>query len=121
MLPRAQFDSFFVTVDGEDVQKFLRYGSSRAYWTLNMKPQQRSRVRLMYSTRGTREFLYEIPLTHPINNTEMKIIVYGLPVEQLDYPSGAIPPSEVQSIPDGAGSMLIWRLDRASPAGTDRR
>jgi hypothetical protein len=58
-------------------------------------------------------FTYQITNRREIKEFELSLTIDHLPVSLLNYPNGALTPTEIKSTSDGLGSVLTWRLDRA--------
>ena len=78
-----------------------------------MKPHQQSTVTIGYKSRGMDTFTYQITDRREIKQFELTLTIDRLPVSLLNYPNGALTPTEVKATDDGRGSVLTWRLDRA--------
>lgn len=107
------FENFVIKMDDRDVSSDLRFAQDLVSWVTRMKPHQRSKVLITYSSRGMDYFYYQIPIQREIKNFNLTLTVDRLPVSLLNYPDGVITPTEVQPTADGRGSILTWNLDRA--------
>jgi len=107
------FENFMVKMNGQDISSSLRFGQDLISWTVPMTPYQKSEVVIAYSSRGMDYFYYQIPVQREIKNFILTLTIDRLPVSLLNYPDGVITPTEIQPTPDGKGSILTWKLDRA--------
>jgi hypothetical protein len=107
------FENFVIQMDGKDISSDLRFAKDTVSWTTKMTPQQRSKIVINYSSRGMDYFYYQIPVQREIRNFVLTLTIDRLPVSLLNYPDGVITPTEIKPTPDGRGSILTWKLDRA--------
>lgn len=110
---QSLFENFVIKMDGQDMSPKLRIGSDQVIWTVKMSPHQRSRLEITYSTRGLDYFYYQIPVQREIKKFSLTLTVDRLPVSLVNFPDGVITPTEIKPTPDGRGSILTWKLDRA--------
>ena len=107
------FENFVITMDEQDMSSYLRISSDVVSWTVKMKPHQKSKIEITYSSRGMDYFYYQIPVQREIKNFSLELTIDRLPVALLNYPDGVITPTGIQPTEDGQGSILRWDLDRA--------
>lgn len=107
------FENFVIKMDDRDLSSDLRFAQDLVSWAVKMQPHQRSQVLITYTSRGMDYFYYAIPVPREIKDFNLTLTVDRLPVSLLNYPDGVITPTEIQSTPDGLGSILTWNLDRA--------
>lgn len=107
------FENFVITMDDKDMSPDLRIYSDNVFWTVKMKPHQKSEIMITYSSRGMDYFYYQIPVQREIKNFSLTLTIDRLPVSLLNYPDGVITPTGVRPTQDGKGSILTWDLDRA--------
>ncbi|MDD1751365.1 MAG: hypothetical protein LUO89_15990 [Methanothrix sp.] len=107
------FENFVVKMDDHDISSDLRFNTDMVNWTVKMKPQQKSKVVIIYSSRGMDTFYYQIPVQREIKNFNLTLTIDRLPVSMLNYPDGVITPTQIQPTEDRRGSILTWKLDRA--------
>lgn len=107
------FENFIIKMDNRDLSSDLRFNESTVAWTAKMKPHQRSKVQINYSSRGMDFFYYQIPVQREIKNFILTLTIDRLPVSLLNYPDGVITPTDIQPTQDQRGSILTWKLDRA--------
>ncbi len=81
-------------------------------WTLKMQPQEHTTIEIFYSALGSDFFTFFTP-DRLINQSEFRIQINQFPLDQIVYPGSVIPPTEVETSPDGSGSSLTWKLDHA--------
>lgn len=110
---QAMFENFVITMDDKDLSPQLRIASNNVTWLVKMKPAQKSKLNITYSSRGMDYFYYQIPVQREIKNFTLELTIDRLPISLINYPDGVITPTEIISTNDGKGSKLIWRLDRA--------
>jgi hypothetical protein len=107
------FENFVIKMDDRDLSSDLRFGQDLVSWVTRMQPHQRSKVIITYSSRGMDYFYYQIPIQREIKNFDLTLTIDRLPVSLLNYPDGVITPTDIKATPDGRGSILTWKLDRA--------
>jgi hypothetical protein len=107
------FENFVVKMDDRDMSSDLRFATDTVSWTTKMKPQQKSKVAISYSSRGMDYFYYQIPVQREIKNFVLTLMIDRLPVSLLNYPDGVITPTDIKSTDDKRGSVLTWKLDQA--------
>jgi hypothetical protein len=111
---QTMHENFQITVDGQDIGSQLQfYSADWVKWIDKMRPGQRHTVVVSYTSRGMETFYYQIPGQRNIQNFRLTLTVDRLPVDLLNYPEGCLTPTEIQPTPDGKGSILTWRLDKA--------
>lgn len=106
------FDNFLIYINGQDVSEKLRFDYDVVTWTMKMQPDARRDVKIQYQTRGLDYFYYQIPSARQIKDFEFKLIINDLPVADINYPEGCLPPTEeILPTADGRGSVLEWKFD----------
>lgn len=110
---QSLFENFVIKMDGTDLSQKLQISSDVVYWQTKMKPHQKSKIDITYSSRGMDYFYYQIPVQREIKNFVLTLTIDRLPVSLLNYPDGVITPRDIKSTPDGKGSILTWKLDHA--------
>lgn len=110
---QTMHENFKIFMDDVDLSPDLRFYSDLVHWTKIMKPHQQSKVVISYSSRGMDTFYYQLYSQREIKNFELILTVDRLPVSLLNYPEGALTPSEIMSTTDGMGSVMKWKLDHA--------
>lgn len=107
------FEDFKITLDNKDISSLLRFGSDQVTWQTQMTPQQQSKLRIIYKSRGMNDLYYQIPVQRQITNFVFTLTVDRLPTSLLNYPDGVLTPTTINATTDGQGSILVWKLDRA--------
>jgi hypothetical protein len=107
------FQDFYVRIEGEDIEPDLRFEPDRVFWARSMSPHEQITVDISYTSRGMDFFYYHIPVQRDIRDFVFTLSVDRLPTSLLNYPDGVLTPTEIRPTPDGAGSILTWRLDKA--------
>jgi hypothetical protein len=107
------FKDFSILVDGQDIGPDLRFNPDMVSWSRKMDPHQQIQVDIRYSSRGMDFFYYRMPNPRYVNDFEFTLTVDRLPTTLLNYPDGVLTPTEIRATPDGRGSILTWRLDKA--------
>lgn len=107
------FEDLVVKMDKSDLSSILRFSPNMISWTTNMRPHQKSKVVITYSSRGMDYFYYQIPGQREIKDFILTLTIDRLPVSLLNYPDGVITPTDVKPTNNGQGSILTWELDRA--------
>jgi len=108
------YEGFQILVDDQDISSRVQfYATDWVRWVDRMRPGQRHKVVVIYSSRGMDTFYYQIPGQRNIQNFTLMLTVDRLPVEELNYPEGCLTPMEVRATPDQRGSVLTWRLHNA--------
>jgi hypothetical protein len=110
---QSLFENFVIKMDGRDMSPKLRIGGDLVEWTVKMNPHQISQLEITYSTRGLDYFYYQIPVQREIKKFMLTLTIDRLPMSLVNYPDGVITPTEIKATPDGRGSILTWKLDRA--------
>ncbi|MBN2353234.1 MAG: hypothetical protein JXD23_11735 [Spirochaetales bacterium] len=120
-LPSSQsmFSDVVILVNDRDVSKDLRVSSSAIAWRMQMDPGQTWTVKVRYQTRGLEYFYYQIPSPRQIKDFDFTLTAVDLPVSEINYPEGCIPPTqEIIPTAGGRGSILTWRFnDTITTAG----
>ncbi len=106
-------ENFKILMDDRDLSPDLRLSTDLVHWVETMKPHQQSKIVVSYSSRGMDTFYYQIYSQREIKNFVLTLTVDRLPVSLLNYPNGALTPTEIKPTADGQGSVLTWKLDRA--------
>jgi hypothetical protein len=110
---QTMYESFQITVDGQDISSQLRVAEDNVWWKETMKPQERQQIAITYTSRGMDYFYYQVPVKREIKDFKLTLMVDRLPVSMLNYPEGCLTPKEIRPTLDGQGSILMWTLDRA--------
>ncbi|NMB58339.1 MAG: hypothetical protein GYA12_04160, partial [Chloroflexi bacterium] len=110
---QTMHENFSIQMDGKDISQQVQYVGDNVHWMVNMQPGQRSTIEVAYTSRGMDTFTYQITNRREIKEFELTLTIDRLPVSLLNYPDGALTPTEIKSTPDRLGSVLTWRLDRA--------
>ncbi len=110
---QTMHENFSIQMDGKDISQQVQYFGDNVHWMVKMQPQQRSTIEVTYTSRGMDTFTYQITNRREIKEFELTLTIDRLPVSLLNYPDGALTPTEIKSSSDGLGSVLTWRLDRA--------
>jgi hypothetical protein len=110
---QTMHENFSIQMDGRDISQQVQYTGDNVHWMVKMQPQQKSTIEVAYTSRGMDTFTYQITNRREIKAFELTLTIDRLPVSLLNYPNGALTPTEVKATPDGLGSVLTWRLDRA--------
>jgi len=110
---QTMHENFSIMMDGKDISQQVQYFGDNVHWLVKMTPQQRSTIEVAYTSRGMDTFTYQITNRREIKEFELSLTIDRLPVSLLNYPNGALTPTEIKSTSDGLGSVLTWRLDRA--------
>lgn len=110
---QTMYDNFTILQDDQDISSQLRFVQDLVRWTRTMRPQQRSKIIVTYTSRGMQYFYYQIPVQRVIKNFLLTLTVDRLPVSMLNYPEGCLTPTEIKPTSDQKGSILTWKLDRA--------
>ncbi len=108
------YNPFEVLEEGQDISKKLRFSRTSVNWTKTMSPSEKITITVRYKTRGMEYFYYQIPYAREIKDFSFRIRIDQLPVSQINYPEGCLPPAEggVQSTKDGEGSILEWKFNK---------
>ncbi len=107
------YSDFVVLVGGHDFADRLSFQGDDACWTMAMKPGERIPVQVRYKSRGMEMWQYSISQTRELRDFELVMNLPDVPRERLDYPEGCLTPTTIQAGPQGQGTVLIWKLDRA--------
>ncbi|HZU87419.1 MAG TPA: hypothetical protein VFF78_08040 [Anaerolineaceae bacterium] len=107
------YENFAISVDGRDLSSELRFQGDAVTWRQKMAPGRQETVVITYRSRGMDFFYYQVPRQREIKNFILIVNIDRLPTNLLNYPDGVLTPTEIQATPDGLGSILTWRLDRA--------
>ncbi len=110
---QMMFSNFSITVNGVDISDSLRFSPDLVEWTTRFHPHEEHEVIIRYQSRGMESFYYQIPSQREIKDFRLTVILDRLPVSMLNYPSGALTPTEVQATGDERGSVLTWEMDKA--------
>ena len=78
------FENFVIKMDDSDLSSDLRFGQDLVSWVTTMKPHQRSKVVITYSSRGMDYFYYQIPIQREIKNFNLTLAIDRLPVSLLN-------------------------------------
>jgi hypothetical protein len=110
------YNNNVLTVDGQDLLDKVSSGEGGRIWKLDMKPGQRSVVKLAYDSRGL-EYLRYIP-RRMIQTGHYRVTVHvvGIPpkgADGIDWPIGSMPPNENRDKLEGDTYDLTWNLDNA--------
>jgi hypothetical protein len=109
---QSMFSDITILVDGKDISEDLRVSEGEIGWTAKMEPGQTWKIDIKYRTRGMEYFYFQIPAPRQIKDFDLKLTALDLPVSQVNYPGGCIPPTEeISATPDGKGSVLEWRFN----------
>jgi hypothetical protein len=109
---QALYDNFVINVNGKDISEKLRFSGKDVNWTMQMNPAEVWKVNIRYQTRGLDYFYYQIPYSRQIKDFNFKLVIYDLPVAEINYPGGCIPPTkEILPTEDKKGSILEWQFN----------
>lgn len=69
-LPQGQvlYENFRVTVDGQEIGPQMQFGWGPVTWSMPMRPRQQSTVVIVYTSRGTENYFYQIPSRREIKD-----------------------------------------------------
>lgn len=110
---QTMHENFNILMDNQDLSQQVQFSGDEVHWMTKMKPHQLSTIHISYTSRGMDTFTYQISERREIKEFELVLTIDRLPVTLLNYPDGALTPSEIKPTADGAGSVLTWRLDKA--------
>jgi hypothetical protein len=107
-------ENFQITLDGQDISSQLQFSSQdQVKWVTRMRPGQRNKIVVAYTSRGMDSFYYQVPNQRDIQNFVLTVTIDRLPVSMVNYPAGCLTPTEIHATADHQGSILTWRLDGA--------
>lgn len=107
------FEGFKILIDDQDMSSRLRFGGDQITWQTKMQAHQKSQVVITYNSRGMDYLYYQLPNRRQIDNFNLTLKIDKLPTSLLNYPEGILAPTQVAATPDGQGSIVTWKLDRA--------
>ncbi len=110
---QTMHENFNIMMDNQDLSQQVQFSGDEVHWMTKMKPHQQSTIQISYTSRGMDTFTYQISERREIKEFELVMTIDRLPVTLLNYPDGALTPSDIKPTEDGAGSVLTWRLDKA--------
>ncbi len=110
---QTMHENFNILMDNQDLSQQVQFSGDEVHWMTKMKPHQQSTIQISYTSRGMDTFTYQISERREIKEFELVMTIDRLPVTLLNYPDGALTPSDIKPTEDGAGSVLTWRLDKA--------
>ncbi len=114
---QVMYDKFRIFEGGRDMSDLLRFREGEIEWRRKMSPGEESTLMLSYFSRGMDVFYYQIPDPREIRNFSLTLTVDRLALADVNYPGGCIPPTEPSAAtPDGKGTVLVWKFDRAVTA-----
>jgi hypothetical protein len=109
---QSMFSDIEILVDGKDISEDLRVSEEEIAWAKKMEPGETWKVEIKYRTRGMEFFYFQITAPRQIKDFVLTLTVLDLPVSEVNYPGGCIPPTEkIRATPDGKGSVLEWRFN----------
>ncbi len=109
---QAIFSDIVILVNDKDISKDLRVSPTQINWKTQMNPGETWAVKIRYQTRGMEYFYFQIPSPRQIKDFDLKLTALDLPVADVNYPNGCIPPTEpIVPTPDGRGSVLEWKFN----------
>lgn len=106
-------ENFRIWMDEQDLSQQLHFSGDMVRWVSKMQPHQQSTIVVSYASRGMDTFTYQISNQREIKNFVLVVTVDRLPVSLLNYPDGALTPTEIRPTDNRAGSILTWKLDKA--------
>ncbi|MDH4129405.1 MAG: hypothetical protein OEV44_11650 [Spirochaetota bacterium] len=110
---QLMYDPFIVLENGKEISRKLRFSRTAVRWKKSMLPDEKVSITVRYKTRGVEYFYYQIPNAREINNFSFMIKVDRLPISQINYPEGCLPPNakDIKETKDGKGTILEWRFN----------
>jgi hypothetical protein len=109
---QSMFSDIVVTINDKDISKDLRVSAEDISWTKPMVPGETWTIAIRYQTRGMEYFYYQIPAPRQIKDFDFKLIALDLPVSEINYAEGCIPPTEaITPTADGKGAVLEWKFN----------
>ncbi len=108
------FDRMQLKLDGRDILPTVRSEGNALRWEETMQPGQSSEVVVAYQSRGLEHLRYIPRRMTQTGHYRVRMNVIGVPVAELDYPIGSMPPAEDRDSLRGQNEyMLTWDLDNA--------
>jgi hypothetical protein len=106
--PNAFYDGFSLTVDGVEQPVVLQPGSGEADVRIPVTPGQKLEIAVAYSSRGSGTWTFQP--TQGVGELRDFSLAMTTDFADIDYPSGALSPSDATETPDGW--KLAWTFDR---------
>jgi hypothetical protein len=102
-VPDAAYDDFQFIVDGHDQAHLARPDKGKVSFGADIQPGQTLTVQIHYKSRGIDQWSYQ-PVAEGVASLQNFTLALTCDFADIDYPSGAMSPSQRQRTDDG------WRL-----------
>ncbi|MCG3147324.1 MAG: hypothetical protein PCFJNLEI_00763 [Verrucomicrobiae bacterium] len=107
----AMFNDLAVTINDTNVLHRLRVENGALVLELPFAPNETVDARIKFKSRGLTHWYFQVREAREVRDFELRVNLPDLLPAKLNYPEGCMTPTEIQ--PTGAGSVLVYRLDRA--------
>ena len=105
------FNHLAVAENGKDLNNEVHLAGHALQWKRDLKPGEQSKVQVHYDSRGLEYYRYS-PGSFREQYT-VQIHLLGVPRERLNFPIGAMSPSDDLSTLSGEDYVLHWDLSHA--------
>jgi hypothetical protein len=109
----AMLDDLVVKFDGQSVADRVRVEDAHLVFERTLAANQAFSFEVAFKSRGLSNWYMQVRQPREIRDFTLTLMLPDIPVSELNYPEGCMTPTSVVAVPDGDGSVLIYRLDRA--------
>ncbi|HEV8322604.1 MAG TPA: hypothetical protein VG389_13390 [Myxococcota bacterium] len=109
----AVYDALAVKLDGADVLDRVTMTSDALVLEEPLAADRAFRLEVSFKSRGLSYWYFQVREPREIRDLVLTLALPDLARGDLNYPEGCMPPTAVDATPDGRGSVLTYKLDRA--------
>lgn len=109
----AVYNDLYATLNGTDILAKMQLKEGKLILPREVKPGETLDLKMGFKSRGMSSWYFQVREPREIRDFTLTLTLPDLTKSHLNNPEGCMSPTDVKPTPDGAGSVLTYRLDHA--------